>query len=235
MGNRRQQRGSVVVLALLALTTVVVLFALGVSVSFWMFKRGLVTDAAEAIAPPALRNQMTYRRMGNPNTETMIEEMAAEARLQERLHDVIIGVEFGYDDGSGFVPVGRNPNPATTAFNVARVQVCTPLDDVTGTFQLGEDRFTCAVATARVPVTEDCYCNHAVCASYHGLAKVTCLLGCTLGYTLSGLLHTLFTLDLGQLLDALDCVFESLVMTVDSTVTWVLGPDIIRIEYHSGG
>jgi hypothetical protein len=220
-------------MALAVLVVCILLLGFGVNLGFWSYKKVVVADAAEAIVKAAIKNQLTYREAGNPSTRSMIDDMVADLALADRLHTVTIGYEFGVDDGSGFVSVGGDPDPKTTPFNAVRLQLCTPLDDITGSFTLGNEE-ACVQAEASFTVSNDCRCNYMVCPTteYSGLGRTLCLLGCVVGSALRGVLELLFTLNLAQLLIALDCVLDSLVVSLNTTFVWLLGPEAAQLEYH---
>jgi hypothetical protein len=57
------------------------------------------------------------------------------------------------------------------------------------------------------------------------------MLGCTVGSLLGAVLNLLFTLSLSDLIIALDCILDTLVISVNTVVEWVLGTDAIKLTY----
>jgi hypothetical protein len=240
-GNRRtgcadvaghRQRGSMLVLGLGTLLFTILLLGFVVNYGHWNYKKSLIADVASAIAEAGIRNQLTYRAASEPPTDAMVEEMVAEQELIEQLNELGIGYEFGLTEDGVYTSRGSDPDPAIQPFNTMRVQVCTPLDDITGSFVL-LDRETCVYAEAQFEVNNDCFCNHVVCpnSKYSGLGKGLCMLGCTVGSLLGAVLNLLFTLSLSDLIIALDCILDTLVISVNTVVEWVLGTDAIKLTY----
>jgi len=244
-GNRRtgyadiagqRQRGSMLVLGISTLFIAILLLGFVVNYGYWNFKKSLIADVASAVAEAGIRNQLTYRAASAPPTKVMVDEIVAEQELIEQLNDLGIGYEFGLTEDGVYTSRGGDPDPTIQPFNTMRVQVCTPLDDITGSFVL-LDRETCVYAEAQFEVNNDCYCNHVVCPNSKysgplaGLNKGLCMLGCTVGSLLGAVLNLLFTLSLSDLVIALDCILDTLVISVNTVVEWVLGTNAIKLTY----
>lgn len=231
-----RQRGSMLVLGISTLVITILLLGFVVNYGYWNYKKSLITDVASAVAEIGIRNQLTYRAASAPPTNVMVDEIVAEQDLIEQLNELGIGYEFGLTEAGVYTSQGGDPDPATQPFNTMRVQVCTPLDDITGSFVL-LDRETCVYAEAQFEVNNDCYCNHVACPNSKysgplaGLNKGVCMLGCTVSSLLSAVVHLLFTLSLSDLIIALDCILDTLVISVNSIVEWVLGTDAIKLTY----
>ena len=238
----RHQRGSMLVVAISSVLVATLMLGFVVNFSHWQEQKNLIADVAEVVADAGIRNQLTYRAASNPPTNEMIDAMVVEQDLLARLHQLDIGYEFGLTQGTTYISRGGDPDPATEPFNTMRVEVCTPLNDITGNFNLPSGK-TCIYAESRfdLDAIDDCRCDHVVCpdSSYHNpLNKSLCMLGCTVGSLLGAAVNTVFDVlfsglstSLGNLLIALDCVLETLVISVNKLVEWVLGDDSVQLTY----
>ncbi len=287
MTNPRQRQQGNMLLSVSALFIAVLLLGLSANVGYWVFQRSLISDAVAALAKPILKNQLIYRERQQddpayPTTEAMVETTLAEI---DPPFEVTVDFNFWRgEEGEEPVFVGSDPDPALAGqgFNIARVQICTPLADVAGLFTLptsddGQGGQICTVAEAFIP-DEDCLCEGPLSSAVDevvdsvldrlldALTGFTCKvlgIGCpktseflddildqgtalvcdvenTTNETVrfvSTLLHAVVerdpdSLDAQPLLEAVDCLLEETVVTVDTALVGLLGPDFIRVHYR---
>lgn len=154
----QRQRGSMLVLGISTLVITVLLLGFVVNYGHWQYQKTMVADAAEALAKPILKNQMIYREMGYPDTEALVEQIIGE-EIQPPFG---VTAEFNFwrgEEGEEPEYVAEDPDPSVESerFNIARVEVCTPLDDISGLFTLADNEI-CMTAQAFIP-DEECLCE----------------------------------------------------------------------------
>jgi hypothetical protein len=291
-GNRRtgcadvaghRQRGSMLVLGISTLLFTILLLGFVVNYGHWQYKKTMVADAAEALAKPILKNQMIYREMQKtdpdyPDTEALVDQIIGE-EIQPPFGAT---AEFNFWRGEEEEEpefVGEDPDPSVESerFNIARVEVCTPLDDISGLFTLADNEI-CMTAEALIP-EERCVCDGPLSSlvdtevieplknfldglvdalTCNALIKTGCkktgtflneildqgtALVCDVEHTADETVRFVSTLlnaveegdvdsvDTTPLLEAVDCLLEETVVTVDKALVGVLGPDVIRVTY----
>ncbi len=225
-GAIARQQGAVTIL-LAGMMGFTLLFGLFILIlADGLSQHDLLQDAAETLARPALHNQISYRRLENPNTGALLSELAADADLAGQLRSPTITYVFGNSDGNNFEPINDpDPDPMVTDFNAVALQLSSPLASFGVGAELGEitGRYIYHIPAL---VEKECLCD-AQCPGGL-LSGLLCHLSCAVNPLLSDLLG----LDLEGLLDTLTCLGEGGAMVLEGAWDWLFPPNSGVVEVN---